>query len=85
MSLVTHKVLPTDMLEIASRDGNEAGWTIQDFPRALELARQHALACLGGEFQFRFDDGILEMYWLNADAADRKQGETWQRYVKPQH
>ena len=69
------------MLTTALLEGNETAWKVRDVPIVLELARNHMLACLGGQFQFRFDNGICEMYWLNADSAARKQSESWEQYV----
>jgi hypothetical protein len=36
--------------------------------------------CLGGQFQFRMDDTICEMYWLSADSTERMPGEEWSAY-----
>ena len=73
--------LPENMLENASVE-NEIGWKINDFQMILERARAHGLACLGGQFQFRFKDSICEMYWLDADSTERERGESWQDYVQ---
>jgi hypothetical protein len=36
---------------------------------------------LGGQFQFRLDDGgAFEMYWLAADSKERADGEPWVDY-----
>ena len=73
--------LPEDMLENASIE-NEIGWKRNNFQTILRRARQHGLACLGGQFQFRFEDGTCEMYWLDADSTERKSDESWQNYVQ---
>lgn len=73
--------LPDDMLAIANRETYEEAWRIADFPTVLERATAHGLACIGGNFQFRGPIGIAEIYWLNADAEDRKSGETWSDYL----
>jgi hypothetical protein len=69
------------MLEGASVE-NEVGWRIEDFPRVLQIARESQLACLGGQFQFRFLDGTCEMYWLDANSSERRAGEPWHVYVQ---
>jgi len=53
------------------------------FPSALAKAQAGGYACLGGQFQFRLDDGsTCEMYWLNADSTERTGGETWADYSR---
>lgn len=38
---------------------------------------------MGGQFQFRLPNGrTCEMYWLSADSADRRDGETWIEYSR---
>ena len=75
--------LPTEITQGATRRGNEYGWNISLFPQALANAEKMGYACLGGQFQFRLDDGsTCEMYWLNADSTDRRNGETWSEYVR---
>lgn len=74
--------LPVDIAEGATIQGNEYGWNISSFPGALEKAQQKGYACLGGQFQFRLEDGsAYEMYWLNADSTERREGESWADYV----
>jgi hypothetical protein len=63
--------LPTEIAQGATVRGNEYGWTLDAFPPALARAQALGHACLGGQFQFRLDDGTYEMYWLNADSNDR--------------
>ena len=47
------------------------------------MAKAHGYACLGGQFQFRLDDGTTcEMYWLNADSEDRDSTESWMDYSR---
>ena len=73
---------PIDITEGATFRGNEYGWNISSFPGALEKAEQKGYACLGGQFQFRLEDGsAYEMYWLNADYTERREGESWADYV----
>ena len=73
-------VLPPDISQGANLRGNEYGWSISSFPGALASAEAQAYACLGGQFQFRLDDGTCEMYWLNADSKQRAHGESWVDY-----
>jgi hypothetical protein len=74
-------LLPPQMSQGATLRGNEYGWSISAFPHALAEAESHGYACLGGQFQFRLDEGsTCEMYWLNADSKDRALGESWADY-----
>lgn len=74
--------LPSDITEGATLRGNEFGWSVSSFPNALARAEKRGYACLGGQFQFRLDDGgTCEMYWLSADSTDRRTGESWPVYV----
>jgi len=75
--------LPPDITEGATQRGNEYGWSVSSFPSALAKAQAGGYACLGGQFQFRLDDGsTFEMYWLNADSTERTGGETWADYSR---
>jgi len=74
-------VLPPDILQGATLRGNEYGSGVSWFPDALARAEAHGYACLGGQFQFRLDDGgTCEMYWLAADSKERAHGESWVDY-----
>jgi hypothetical protein len=73
--------LTLDLTEGATLRGKEYGSRISEFPNALSKARVHGYACLGGQFQFRLDDGsTCEMYWLAADSNDRADDESWTDY-----
>ncbi|HEV7520336.1 MAG TPA: hypothetical protein VGP89_04495 [Candidatus Angelobacter sp.] len=75
------EVLPPDVSQGATLRGNEYGWSVFSFPKALATAQKYGYACLGGQFQFRLDDGsTCEMYWLDADSKERAQGESWVDY-----
>ena len=74
--------LPPEITQGATLRGKEFGWTISSFPDALTKAPALGYACLGGQFQFRVDDGIYEMYWIDADSAEREQGESWEDYCR---
>ena len=74
--------LPPDVLEGATLRGNEYGWSVPLFPAAIAKAEANGYACLGGQFQFRLEDGsTCEMYWLNADSKERAVDESWLNYV----
>jgi len=49
--------LPPDISQGATQRGKEYGWTISSFPVALARAEAQGYGCLGGQFQFRLDDG----------------------------
>jgi len=72
--------LPSKIVAGASVSGNEYGWSIASFPEALRNAEALQFACIGGQFQFRVDKGICEMYWLDADASDQRADEPWVEY-----
>jgi hypothetical protein len=75
-------VLPPEIAQGASFRGNEYGWNVQSFPKALAKAESLGYACLGGQFQFRLDDCTCEMYWLNADSKERTAAESWADYSR---
>jgi hypothetical protein len=62
--------------------GNEYGWTISSFPDAVAKAEALGYACLDGQFQFRLNDSICEMYWLSPGSGDRLPSESWADYSK---
>jgi hypothetical protein len=74
--------LPESLRAVASFDGNELAWPVEAFPAVLDTAAAAGFACLGGQFQFRFPDGLFEMYWLNADSNDQQTSESWSAYVE---
>ena len=78
----TNFTLPPEITQGATARGNEYGWTLDAFPQALLKAQALGYACLGGQFQFRLDDGTYEMYWLDADSNDRREGEPWAEFVR---
>ena len=73
--------LPSELTEEANLRGNEYAWPPSAFPKASKTAQALGFACLGGQFQFRTPTSICEMYWLNADSADRSANENWDDYV----
>lgn len=77
---MTSHDLPSEITKGAQLAGNEHGWQISSFPDALANSEALGYACFGGQFQFRLDAGICEMYWLSADSNAREKGETWLAY-----
>ena len=64
--------LPPSVLATANLAGEEEAWPISAFLAALDESAAAGFACLGDQFQFRFPDGICEMYWLEANARDQE-------------
>ena len=84
MPAVERRLSP-DLLAKAVRSGEEYGWRFEDLPTVLAQAREAGLAVLGGQVQFKLPDGTCELYWQNADATDRRDGEAWKAYVDRPH
>jgi hypothetical protein len=80
LSKMTERDLPPEIAKGAHLAGNELGWRVMSFPDALSNAEALAYACIGGQFQFRLEVGICEMYCLSADSESRKESESWQAY-----
>jgi hypothetical protein len=75
--------LPEAITEGATLQGNEYGWRVDAFPRALQAAPELGYACLGGQFQFRSSAvGTCEMYWIDADSDQRLPDEGWGAFCK---
>jgi hypothetical protein len=75
--------LPPDITQGATLRGNEYGWVVSTFADAIAKAEARGYACLGGQFQFRLDDGsTCEMYWLEADSTERTDREPWAIYCR---
>jgi hypothetical protein len=75
--------LPPEITQGATLRGNEYGWTLSSFPNALAKAAANGYVCLGGQFEFRLDEGsTCEMYWIQADPTDREHGESWADYSR---
>ena len=79
---MTDNPLPPDVTEGASLRGNEYAWPVGRFLLALDAAKCHNLACLGGQFQFRTPRFVYEMYWHDVSCLDRQQDEPWPEYVR---
>lgn len=79
--MVEETLLPPSALAKAIKHGNEYGWAQEDVPEVIDAAEAVGLANLGGQPQFVYPEGTCEPYWLNADAANQNEGETWDAYV----
>ena len=49
---------------------------------ALEVAKTHNYACLGGQAQFKFDDVTCELYWCNYEPEAKKENEKWEVFCQ---
>lgn len=83
--LFPEQILPGELIGRAILSGSEYGWSFDDLPAVLGQAHAHRLAIIGGQIQFWFPDGTCELYWQNADASPRSQGEPWCSYVDRTH
>ncbi|MBX9725136.1 MAG: hypothetical protein K2X81_27280 [Candidatus Obscuribacterales bacterium] len=75
-------LLPEAIRQKASISSNEYAWKIEDIEETLLAAKRANLASIGGEVQFRFDDGEAEPYWLGFDSGEQLPGESWEQYVE---
>ena len=73
--------LPEDLRSKASTAGGEQACRMADVEDIILAARNLAMACIGGQVQFRFPGGTCETYWVNFDSTERQPGETWPAYV----
>ena len=74
--------LPDELTVGASLRGNEFGWKLDTFERAITTASQLGYACYGGQFQFRLADGTTcEMYWVETAWCERTQDEPWRHFA----
>lgn len=74
--------LPRNLLDKAIISGNEYGWRQYDLLDVIEAARQIPMAVLGGQVQYILPNGTYELYWLDYDSSNRKEGEEWKSYCK---
>ena len=80
-SLIPESRLPQEVLARGDLRGNEYAWRRTDLPLVFEAAQAAGLANLGGQVQFRFPDGICELYWQNFDVEPYRSGETWNQVL----
>jgi hypothetical protein len=83
-SAAEHRLSP-ELLAKVIRSGDEYGWRFEDLPSVLAEARSLGVAVRGGQVQFKLPDGTCELYWQNADASPRRDGETSNSYVERSH
>jgi hypothetical protein len=76
------KLLPKNLADKSNFDGCEYAWRQEDVIAVMETAKQLSFAPLGGEVQFRYNDGIYELYWLFFGCKDRTEDETWEQYLE---
>ena len=74
-------LLPPAILAKATLRGNEYAWPLETVEETILAAQASGLATLGGQAQFRIPDGTCEMYWLDADASGRRDGEPWLQFA----
>jgi hypothetical protein len=80
MSDIIEKYLPVEILQKAIISGKEYGWKRPNFKETVDKAVELGLGIIGGQVQFKFPDGICELYWHSYDTVDRKTGEKWRDY-----
>jgi len=77
-----NNILPDKLTCGATLRDNEYAWSVASFPAALKAAPALGYGCLGGQFQYREDNGsIYELFWLDADASERFPDEVWDSYT----
>jgi hypothetical protein len=60
--------LPSHILGLGRRRGNEYAWPLNAIPFVIEAARVAGLLNVGGQLQFWLPDGgICECYWIEVD------------------
>jgi hypothetical protein len=59
--------LPIEILERASRAGNELAWRVPEIPNVILAARDANLVNIGGQLQFRLPGATCECYWVEVD------------------
>src|SRR5258706_5107465 len=75
--------LPQHLIERASKRGRELAWSLDDIPEVIEAARDANLVSVGGQLQFRFQDGTTcECYWVEVDTHKSvPMSASWQERV----
>jgi len=74
--------LPKELLDKSIKSGKEFGWLREDFEFVIKTARNLEIAIIGGQTQFKFPDGICELYWRKFDTKPKEIDENWQEYCK---
>jgi hypothetical protein len=76
-----YTLLPPSILAKASLRGKEYAWPLDAVEEAIAAGRAAGLVTLGGQVQFRLPDGICELYWISANAGERRPDESWDVFV----
>ena len=74
--------LPFEILNKAIISGKEYGWRQSDVLQVFDAAVAIPMAIIGGQVQYKFQDGICELYWLSYDSSKRQPGEKWPAYCE---
>jgi hypothetical protein len=82
MTETEEKYLPKEILEKAIVSGKEYGWNRTDFKEVIDKAVEVGLGIIGGQVQFKLQDGTCELYWHKYDTTDRKLNENWKDYCQ---
>lgn len=69
--------MPYSLLRKARLSGREYAWRRKDVEEVIRAGAEVGLRCLGGQVQYLPPDGTCEAWWLNYDARDRMESETW--------
>lgn len=79
--MVEHLLSPA-VLARASLRGNEYAWPPASVEMAINDAREHGFATLGGQAQFRLPDGTCELYWIDVDPSEQRPSESRHDWVQ---
>jgi lactate dehydrogenase-like 2-hydroxyacid dehydrogenase len=82
MTKIEEKYLPNEILQKAIVSGKEYGWKRDDFKEVVDKTVEIGLGIIGGQVQFKFQDGTCELYWHKYDTTERKPGENWNDYCQ---
>jgi hypothetical protein len=76
-------LLPSALLDGATLRDKEYTWTLDKFSAALKKAPALGYGCLGGQFWILpAPNQIYELFWVEADASERLDGEDWSAYAE---
>lgn len=82
MTETEEKHLPIEILQKVIVSGKEYAWKRTDFKEVLSKAVEVGLGIIGGQVQFKLEDGTCELYWYKYDTTERKPGENWKVYCQ---
>ena len=81
----TELKIPKNILNKAIKSRQEFGWRRDDFVDVIDSALSLNLAIIGGQVQFKFPDGICELYWKSYDTKQKLNCENWTDYCLRTH